>query len=120
MLKREKLGLAAAMLRYIGAFVYLASGAAGVDVSSGSLLSNYDGDVTITGTVTLAGISTITGSLTIASGGTLSHPRTSSKSQTVDLRITGGLWVKSGGRIHANEMSSYYGPQGSGYYSSGY
>ena len=31
-----------------------------MDVSSGSLLSNYDGDVTITGTVTLAGISTIT------------------------------------------------------------
>lgn len=26
MLKREKTGLAAAMLRYIGAFVYLASG----------------------------------------------------------------------------------------------
>lgn len=41
-------------------FMGLTSGVAGLDVSSGSLLSNYDGDVTITGTVTLAGISTIT------------------------------------------------------------
>ena len=55
-------------------------------------------------------LQTPSGDLTIESGGMLTHPRTSSKSKTMDVRVAGRMWVKEGGQIHANEMSSYCGP----------
>ena len=76
-----------------------------MEYSDGNLPTYYDGDITITGLVSLAGACNITGSLTIESGGVLTHPLTSSKSQSIDLQIEGGLEVKDGGTIEANEKS---------------
>lgn len=50
----------------------------------------------------------------------LTHPRTNDKAKTIDLEIGGGLWIKKGGKMHANEMSDYRGPSGGSYGSAGY
>ena len=77
------------------------------------------GDLAVDGSMEFSGaVATVDRDATVS--GTVFHARTDDKAKTVDLRVKGGLWVKKGGQIHANEMSSYDGPSDGSYHSAGY
>ena len=76
------------------------------------------GDLKVDGSMEFSGaVATVDRDATVS--GVVYHALTDDKAKTVDLRVKGGLWVKSGGRIHANEMS-HYRPSGGSYGSAGY
>ena len=76
-------------------------------INSGVMAESYNGNVEITGSVRLNGRSEIKGNLTVATNGVLTHDRTDSKRQTIDLKVGDGLWVKGSGQINVDQKSSF-------------